>query len=50
VTDLSGTQRHTIFTGVQVEVAVRDNDAILHRLSYSIVLLGRIVTGEVLIL
>lgn len=50
VTDSSGTQRQNIFTGVQVDVAVRDSDAILHRLSYSIVLLGRIVTVENLIL
>jgi len=50
MTDSLGTQRQNIFTGIQVDVAVRDSDAILHRLSYSIVLLGRIVTGDVVIL
>ena len=39
-----------LFSGIQVDVAVRDTDAWLHRVSYEIVLLGRIVFGPIIIL
>jgi murein DD-endopeptidase MepM/ murein hydrolase activator NlpD len=38
-----------LFTGIQVDVAVRDTDAWLHRLSYHITLIGRIVFGPIII-
>jgi hypothetical protein len=34
---------HNLFSGIQVDVAVRDTDAWLYRLSYNITLLGKIV-------
>jgi hypothetical protein len=38
-----------LFSGIQVDVAVRDTDAWLYRVSYEIVLLGRIVFGPIII-
>jgi hypothetical protein len=38
-----------VFTGITVDVAVRDTDAILHRISYNITLLGRIVFPLIII-
>ena len=38
-----------LFNGIQVDVAVRDTDAWLHRVSYEIVLLGRIAFGPIII-
>lgn len=38
-----------LFSGIQVDVAVRDTDAWLHRVSYEIVLLGKIVFGPIII-
>lgn len=49
MTGFSNTQVTNLFDGIQVDVAVRDTDAILSRLSYNIVLLGRIVFGPVII-
>lgn len=44
VTDAFSNQpRGRIFNGIQVDVAVRDSDAILHRVSYNVSLLGEIV-------
>ncbi|MEJ7827835.1 MAG: hypothetical protein WKF91_06560 [Segetibacter sp.] len=34
---------NNLYTGIQVDVAVRDTDAILYRVSYNITLLGKIV-------
>jgi tetratricopeptide (TPR) repeat protein len=39
-----------LFEGIQVDVAVRDTDAYIFRLGYSITLLGRIVPTKVVIL
>lgn len=39
----SGNPVKNIFTGIQVDVAVRDTDAFLIRVSYNITLLGKIV-------
>lgn len=39
-----------LFAGIQVDVAVRDTDAWLYRVSYNITLLGKIVFGQVIIL
>lgn len=39
---LGGGSASKIFTGIVVDVAVRNDHAILHRLSYSITLLGKI--------
>lgn len=39
-----------IFTGIQVDLAVRDIDAILHRVSYHISLLGKIRFGQPIII
>ena len=38
-----------VFNGIEVDVAVRDVDAIIHRLSYHITLLGRIRFGQPII-
>jgi Peptidase family M23 len=38
-----------LFTGIQVDVAVRDSDAWIHRLSYNITLLGKIVFSPIII-
>ena len=44
VTDFdSGTTFNRLFSGIAVDVAVRDNDAWLYRVSYHITLLGKIV-------
>jgi hypothetical protein len=48
MTGFSNTQVANLFDGIQVDVAVRDTDAILSRLSYNIVLLGRIAFGPVI--
>jgi hypothetical protein len=41
---------HTsLFSGIQVDVAVRDSDAWLHRLSYKITLLGKITFSPIII-
>ena len=42
-------QLNNLFTGIQVDVAVRDSDAWLHRMSYQITLIGRIVFGPIII-
>ena len=39
-----------IFTGIQVDLAVRDIDAILQRVSYHISLLGKIRFGQPIII
>jgi hypothetical protein len=41
---------NNIFTGINVDVAVRDTDAWIFRVSYNITLLGKIVFTEVVIL
>ncbi len=41
---VSGRPLNNLFAGIQVDVAVRDTDAILHRVSYNITLLGKIVS------
>jgi murein DD-endopeptidase MepM/ murein hydrolase activator NlpD len=38
-----------LFSGVLVDVAVRDTDAVLHRVSYSVTLVGKIVFGPIII-
>lgn len=38
-----------LFTGIQVDVAVRDSDAWIHRISYQITLLGKIVFNPITI-
>ena len=45
----SGATHTNLFSGIQVDVAVRDTDAWLHRLSYKITLLGKIVFGPIVI-
>ena len=40
-------QMDRIFTGIQVDVAVRDSDAFLYRVSYNITLLGQIVFSKI---
>jgi hypothetical protein len=42
-TDTSGQSHSNIFTGVDVDVAVRNNNATLHRISYHITLVGKII-------
>ena len=42
-TDAGGKPVHNIFNGIDVDVAVRNNKATLHRVSYHITLLGKIV-------
>jgi hypothetical protein len=39
---LSGLPVNNIFTGINVDLAVRDTDAIIYRLGYNITLLGKI--------
>jgi hypothetical protein len=41
--DVNGKPANQIFRGIDVDVAVRNNHAILHRISYHITLLGKIV-------
>jgi hypothetical protein len=41
--DAGGNPVHNIFTGIAVDVAVRNDKAVLHRVSYHITLLGKIV-------
>lgn len=43
----SGAALNMLFTGIAVDVAVRDNDAWLLRVSYHITLLGKIVFAQV---
>ena len=45
----SNTPHTNLFSGIQVDVAVRDTDAWLHRLSYKITLLGKITFSPVII-
>ena len=51
----SGTDAHTnapltkLFSGIQADIAVRDSDAIIHRLSYNITLVGKVVFGHLII-
>jgi murein DD-endopeptidase MepM/ murein hydrolase activator NlpD len=47
--DFANTQLTNLFAGIQVDVAVRDSDAWLYRLSYNITLLGKIVFGPIII-
>lgn len=49
-TGFNNTPLDRLFSGIQVDVAVRDTDAWLHRVSYSIVLLGKIRFAPVIIL
>ncbi len=42
-TDAGGQSVNNIFTGIDVDVAVRNNTATIHRISYHITLVGRIV-------
>lgn len=42
-TDTAGKPAHKVFTGISVDLAVRNNKAVIHRVSYQITLLGRIV-------
>ena len=52
---MSGTDAFTnapldrLFAGIQVDLAVRDSDAWIHRVSYNITLLGKIVFGPIVI-
>ena len=46
---ISGAPVGNIFTGIIADVAVRDSDAWLYRVSYNITLLGRIVFTRVVI-
>jgi hypothetical protein len=49
-TDIRSNQPVTkIFSGIKVDVAVRDNDAWIFRISYTITLLGKIVFPKVVI-
>jgi hypothetical protein len=45
----SNTMIGNLFSGVLVDVAVRDTDAVLHRVSYSVTLVGKIVFGPIII-
>lgn len=47
--DFSNVTVNNLFSGIQVDVAVRDTDAWLFRLSFQVTLLGRIVVGPHLI-
>jgi hypothetical protein len=40
---ITGQPVGNLFNGIEVDVAVRDTDAILHRVSYHITLLGKII-------
>ena len=40
---------NNLFTGINVDIAVRDSDAWLYRVSYNITLLGRIVFTKIII-
>ena len=46
---LSSATLNRLFTGIQVDVAVRDSDAWIHRISYNITLLGKIVFSPIII-
>ena len=41
-TDVNGHTSERLFSGVEVDISVRDTKAILHRLSYQVTLLGKI--------
>ena len=41
--DASGTPRNRLFTGILVDLAVRNNRAVMHRVSYHFTLIGKIV-------
>ena len=45
----SGVSLERLFSGIQVDVAVRDSDAWIHRVSYQITLLGKIVFMPIVI-
>ncbi|MFN8061237.1 MAG: M23 family metallopeptidase [Vicinamibacterales bacterium] len=45
----SNVPHQNLFSGIQVDVAVRDSDAWLHRLSYNVTLLGRIAFTPIII-
>jgi hypothetical protein len=45
----TGDQVGNLFAGIDVDVAVRDTDAILHRVAYHITLVGRIVFRKLII-
>ena len=47
---ISGAQAGRLFNGIQVDTAVRDTDAFLHRISYHISLIGQIRFIENIIL
>ena len=47
--DFSNATVSNIFDGIQVDVAVRDTDAWLYRLSYNVTLLGKIILGPQII-
>jgi murein DD-endopeptidase MepM/ murein hydrolase activator NlpD len=49
-TDFADVVHHNIFSGIQVDAAVRDTDAYIYRVSYNFALLGRIVVGPYVIL
>lgn len=42
----SGSMLNDLFSGIQVDVAVRDTDAWLYRVSYNITLFGKIVFNQ----
>lgn len=48
--DTTGQQHNQLFQGIDVDVAVRNNNATLHRVNYHITLVGRIVFLENIIL
>jgi hypothetical protein len=43
---VTGQPVHNLFNGINVDLAVRDSDAWLYRLSYNITLLGKVVFVE----
>jgi hypothetical protein len=42
-TDAGGQPRNNVFTGIEVDLAVRNNSATLHRISYHFTLVGKII-------
>ena len=49
-TDRNGAPVSRLFTGVAVDIAVRNDHAVLHRLSYHITLMGKIVDMPAIII
>src|SRR5262249_49386720 len=41
--DATGTTRNSIFTGINIDVAVRNDKAVMHRVSYHYTLTGKII-------